>query len=626
MKRIKYVMMLLLSVIIVDISRAEAEEIEEQEEVCCEVEDTEAVSETPDDIITSVSEEELIAPVEEGFEQVNPETDSGFARVAASPYTCGDNIMWSLAGDVLNIIGTGDMYDYEHGDHWRIYTDSDMTSWTDYTARIIQLLIKPGVTSIGDNAFQGLYKMTDAVIPDGIRRIGKNAFYGCSKLTKIRIPESVKSIGESAFCQCEEMTNANLPSGITSVSNSLFMNCFKLKSIVIPDGVTKIGRGAFFRCEEIKDIVLPESLTKIDSEAFECCMALKDLRIPEGVSEIKSNAFERCLSLKSIKLPSRLTAIERNLFYRCESLEEVKMGNGVTKIGEDAFQKCKELKDITLSDHLREIYDGAFAECSSLTSIVIPRSVYWIGQYAFYRCSNLTDVYFGGTEREWKSIIIKNNNEPLLTAKIHYSQIQDTTLEKVTLTGLYNSNKGADLRWKADPEAERYDIYRTNGGKTVKIATVGGSVTSYIDSSIRNNCWGKVYVYYVRSIRGDNTSPKGEGMTLQRLAPMNIVNCKNDKTKSVTVIWNISSGTNKANGYELQYAESEWELYKQKGTFKKTTISGRNNLSKLVSGLGKGKTYYFRVRAYVYYRHSVTGITTKTWSQYSNVVSAKILR
>ena len=53
-------------------------------------------------------------------------------------------------------------------------------------------------------------------------------------------------------------------------------------------------------------------------------------------------------------------------------------------------------------------------------------------------------------------------------------------------------------------------------------------------------------------------------------------------------------------------------------------MDGRNNRSREISGLTAGVTYYFRVRAYVNYTHSVTKVTTKTWSQYSGVSSVTI--
>ena len=147
-----------------------------------------------------------------------------------------------------------------------------------------------------------------------------------------------------------------------------------------------------------------------------------------------------------------------------------------------------------------------------------------------------------------------------------------------------------------------------------------------MDKSIREGCWGKVYVYYVCTGSGAIETSKEAGQTLQRLAPMYITSVKNNSKGAVTLSWKVSSGSNKAFGYELQYATSKADLFGQKGSFKKVSINGRNNLTKTLSGLSKGKTYYFRVRAYVNYTHSVTKKTTKTWSQYSDVKSIKITK
>ena len=83
---------------------------------------------------------------------------------------------------------------------------------------------------------------------------------------------------------------------------------------------------------------------------------------------------------------------------------------------------------------------------------------------------------------------------------------------------------------------------------------------------------------------------------------------------------------NKALGYEIQYAGSKNDLYGRTGSFRKLSVNDRNNLSKTIKGLEAGKTYYFRIRCWVNYKHSVTGKVTKTWSQYSDVVSVKITR
>ena len=90
---------------------------------------------------------------------------------------------------------------------------------------------------------------------------------------------------------------------------------------------------------------------------------------------------------------------------------------------------------------------------------------------------------------------------------------------------------------------------------------------------------------------------------------------------AIDLKWACTESSNKAVGYELQYALSTTDLYNRSGTFAKVSINGRNNLMTSLKGLKRNGKYYFRIRCYVNYTHSVTGKTTKTWSQYSNVVS-----
>ena len=188
----------------------------------------------------------------------------------------------------------------------------------------------------------------------------------------------------------------------------------------------------------------------------------------------------------------------------------------------------------------------------------------------------------------------------------------------VTITGVYNSSNGGDLRWNTVSGAEQYVIYRTNAGKKTLLTRVSGSTASYMDTSIKNNCWGKVYVYSIAPVAGGKTYKAGAGATLQRLAPMLLSSVKSNNPGKADVQFNVLTGSNKANGYEIQYAKSLPDLYNRSGSFKSVTLNGRNNLKKTVSNLTEGAVNYFRVRAYVNYTHSVTGVVTKTWSQYSS--------
>ena len=200
--------------------------------------------------------------------------------------------------------------------------------------------------------------------------------------------------------------------------------------------------------------------------------------------------------------------------------------------------------------------------------------------------------------------------------------------EPPAVTGFYNSVKGADIRWTKVPGARGYYIYRKRAADgTKKVGTVNDpEAVQFYDDEIKDNCWGRVYVYYVVPYAGDAKGQASTQVTLQRLAPMKITECQNTSAGSAKLAWACTVNENKALGYEIQYAGSKNDLYGRTGSFRKLSVNDRNNLSKTIKGLEAGKTYYFRIRCWVNYKHSVTGKVTKTWSQYSDVVSVKITR
>ena len=89
-----------------------------------------------------------------------------------------------------------------------------------------------------------------------------------------------------------------------------------------------------------------------------------------------------------------------------------------------------------------------------------------------------------------------------------------------------------------------------------------------------------------------------------------VSNTKNKKMK-VT----LKSSVSGAKGYEITYATNK-KFSKNKGT---ATISKASTLTKTISKLTKGKTYYVKVRAY-----KTDSAGNKIYGKYSNTISIKI--
>ena len=333
-------------------------------------------------------------------------------------------ITWTLYGGTLTISGTGDM---------------EGAPWLSQRDEIKKVVIKDGVTNIGERAFYYCPGLTSLTIPNSVTSIGEYAFWQCSGLTSLTIPNSVTSIGEYAFDHCSGLTSVTIPNSVTSIGDGAFEVCSGLTSVTIPNSVTSIGNFAFQGCTGLTSVTIPNSVTSIGGYAFhgtkwydnqpdglvyagKVLYAYKGtmpsntkINIKEGTTEIASGAFFGCYSLTSVTIPNSVTSIGSEAFYGCSCLTsltipnsvtsigdlafEVCSGltsltipNSVTSIGEYAFYKCSGLTSVTITNSVTSIEVGAFSGCYGLTSITIPNSVTSIGDGAFEYCSGLTSV------------------------------------------------------------------------------------------------------------------------------------------------------------------------------------------------------------------------------------------
>lgn len=335
--------------------------------------------------------------------------------------TCGDNLNWVIDTETytLTISGTGEMYDYQYK------VEGSYAPWFEYMDYIDHIIIEPGVTSIGNDAFTYCHYTKTATIPNTIISIGNSAFASCYKLEEITIPHSVTSIGEMAFYNCEKFKTFTIPNSVSHIGEKVLRSSVNLESVIVEDGnqnydgrdncngiietatntliwgfdktiipntVTAIGNNAYAFCSLMTSIEIPNSVTSIGDYAFHFCKGLESITIPNSVTKIGERAFYYCSNMTSIVLPNALTSISDGMFSCCKKLATADIPNTVTYIGKSAFSSCSAFMFITLPESLDSIGDSAFSSCSNLRSITIPNSVTSLKPYTFRGCSRLKTV------------------------------------------------------------------------------------------------------------------------------------------------------------------------------------------------------------------------------------------
>lgn len=355
------------------------------------------------------------------------------ANADAISGSCGENVTWYF-DDVscqLVVEGTGDMDDYY----------GRLPGWDGIRDQIESIVIRDGVTSIGEEAFKECLNLTKAQIADSVKRINSRAFYNCPKLQTVE--KSANTIvandafsgtpyGENKTFGTVEDSNiiwtfdsdtgtltvsgsGSVPDGFDGEPWSEFRD--EIKTVVFGDSITEIGGYAFTRCTNLTDIQLSESIRIIREQAFGYCTSLTAVTIPDTVTLIESEAFGDCDKLESVTV-SPSTKLDGRPFARTPYEASQAPTSGVDGInttwsfdrdtgcltitgqgemdGENLTRPWDELASlitsVVIEDGVTSIKSYAFENCVNLQSVVIAESVEKIGNKAFCNCSSLTEI------------------------------------------------------------------------------------------------------------------------------------------------------------------------------------------------------------------------------------------
>ena len=148
-----------------------------------------------------------------------------------------------------------------------------------------------------------------------------------------------------------------------------------------------------------------------------------------------------------------------------------------------------------------------------------------------------------------------------------------------------NTTAGIRLDWKQVKGATGYIVYR---GSTVAAKFSKGTTVTFTDKKAKTN--GGKYIYKVFAKAATGVSTLSKSVTTYYMSATSVNSFLNSAAGKATVKWARNA---KASGYVIEYSR------KADFSEKKTvSVTGAATVSKVLTGLKKGSTFYVRVCAY----------------------------
>ena len=403
----------------------------------------------------------------------------------------GKNLTWTLDSEgVLTISGLGKMKDYENDNNNR-------APWYSSRKSLKKLVLKSGITSIGDYAFFDCSNLTgDLKIPSNVHSIGENAFGYCSGFNgSLTIENGVVEIKKYAFYHCKGFTGSlKIPNSVTYIGVYAFYDCAGFTGdLIIGDGVTTIERGAFSGCYRFKGTLkIGNSVTSIGEGAFTSCRGFTgSLIIPDSVTSIGQQAFSFCAGLNgSLIIGNGVTKIQSWAFENCTGIKKVIIGSGVTSVSNESFIRCNSVSGFYLRGNAPTVYlnvtgvEGPFLHGVPL--YYIPGTTGWTDNSAYDAAK---ETWNGYPLRTWNGNTIPEKADTILSKGWYSIQVVDEAGAPIS---------GATVTRQSDTASTD-----NNGRASINLSAsndvvIRVSKTGYLDWTNENVDWqnGEIVVLY----------------------------------------------------------------------------------------------------------------------------------
>lgn len=333
---------------------------------------------------------------------------------------------------------------------------------------------------LGHGSFYACHALTSVHIPASVHDYALETMLGeqgvfslCSGITAFTVdPRNSTLTAQDGVLFNKDMTcliqyplgckntNYSIPESVTIVSGSVFNNSQFLKSVVVPASVQELDLYAFANCAQLQEIIfLGDAPEFISYELFTGSEVIVYYPIgnvswntvternfagnvtwqPAGPNGEVAGIYGDNIFWMVDQNIDKLTVWGEGVIdgktdgtempwypYRGE-ITSLEVQSGVTYIPYYAFEFLNELETVVLPEGLHTLALSAFNYCPKVNNLLIPASVQEItSPYSFWQCTSLTDLYYLGTQEEWRNIRnaeeVKNSSVEM---EIHFLELHE---------------------------------------------------------------------------------------------------------------------------------------------------------------------------------------------------------
>ena len=235
-----------------------------------------------------------------------------------------------------------------------------------------------GVTTIGQQVFQGCTNIKKFVIPKSVTKIARGAFEGSSIETlMVEDQHPIYQVVDQALVEQKTLIYYS-PNKKDTVYN-------------VPLSIEVIAEGSIQNNQHLKKLVIAEHVKQVEAQAIMDCEKLESIELlTNKISPIASYFKGTLPKINAVKVSSKV--IPHSAFSGLAYLQKLEIASTTEIIGDFAFADCARLASVAMPETLKGIGDFAFKNCGAMTTMVIPDSVEKIGLGVFSGCSRLSTL------------------------------------------------------------------------------------------------------------------------------------------------------------------------------------------------------------------------------------------